>query len=143
MCCSHLQIAVLDPDQACPSSNLVHKHVVGSFKNRDDVLAFAKECDVITIEIEHVDTDVLEQVETQLGIPVRPAPSTVAIIQDKHRQKLHLRSANIAVADFCDCPTQNDISVAGEKFGYPFVRAGPAWHACVPSADLFFLLSFS
>ena len=99
---------------------MVHEHVIGSFKSRADVLAFAKDCDVITVEIEHVDTAVLQDVEAQ-GIPVRPSPSTIAIIQDKHRQKLHLQSFNIALADFCACPTLKDMEAAGQKFGYPFV----------------------
>ena len=112
---------MLDPDELCPCRHLVHEHVVGSFKSRADVLAFAKGCDVITVEIEHVDTAVLVEVEAQ-GIPVRPAPATIATIQDKHRQKQHLAAHGVAVAEFCDCPSQADVEAAGERFGYPFVR---------------------
>lgn len=111
---------MLDPDEACPCKNVVHEHVVGSFKKREDVLAFSKGCDVVTVEIEHVDTSVLLDVEAQ-GIPVRPAPSTIAIIQDKYRQKQHLSSYKIPLAEYCDCPTVHEMELAGQRFGYPFV----------------------
>lgn len=115
------QIRVLDPDESCPCRHLVHEHVVGSFKSRADVLAFAKGCDVVTVEIEHVDCAVLAEVEAQ-GIAVRPAPATIATIQDKFRQKQHLAAHAVAVAEFCDCPSPADVEAAGERFGYPFVR---------------------
>ena len=112
---------MLDPDENCPCKNIAHEHVVGSFRSKTDVLAFSKGCDVITVEIEHVDTAVLQDVEAH-GIPVRPAPSTIAIIQDKHRQKQHLSSFGIPLANYRECNQLTDLDAVAQHFGYPFVR---------------------
>ena len=46
-----IECVVLDPVPACPAS-AVARQVVGDFANYEDVLAFAKEADVLTFEIE-------------------------------------------------------------------------------------------
>lgn len=40
-----------------------------------------RECDVLTVEIEHVDVTSLTDIHNRIGKPVHPAPSTLAIIQ--------------------------------------------------------------
>ena len=44
----------LDPNPSSPAS-IAAISTTGSFQNRDDVLSFAKDCDVVTVEIEHID----------------------------------------------------------------------------------------
>ena len=61
---------MLDPLDGCPASTVVHKHVLGSFRDREAIINFSKEVDVLTVEIELVDVAALEEVE-KLGIPVR------------------------------------------------------------------------
>jgi 5-(carboxyamino)imidazole ribonucleotide synthase len=71
----------------------------GSFKDFDTVMAFAKEADVITIEIEHVNVDALEKLEKQ-GKKVYPQPEVIRIVQDKGLQKEFYKSNGIPTADF-------------------------------------------
>lgn len=40
-----------------------------------------RECDILTVEIEHVNASSLQEVSQELGIPVHPSPSTLATIQ--------------------------------------------------------------
>ncbi|HRH12347.1 MAG TPA: 5-(carboxyamino)imidazole ribonucleotide synthase, partial [Bacteroidia bacterium] len=55
----NLQISVLDPDKNAPCKNLVKKFVVGSLTDFDTVYDFGKNLDLITIEIENVNTEAL------------------------------------------------------------------------------------
>ena len=42
---------------------------------------FARDVDVLTVEIEHVDAQALESVQKDLGIDVEPIPRTLRVIQ--------------------------------------------------------------
>jgi len=44
-------------------------------------LAVIRGCDVLTVEIEHVDVEALRKVSKKYGIPVQPSPDALEIIQ--------------------------------------------------------------
>lgn len=58
-----IEVAILDPLKNCPANSVCHEHVVGSFSDGDAVHEFGKRCDVLTVEIEHVDAVTLEKLE--------------------------------------------------------------------------------
>ncbi|MCP2043739.1 5-(carboxyamino)imidazole ribonucleotide synthase [Pontibacter sp. HSC-36F09] len=90
---------VLDPDENAPCKDVCHEFFVGSFRDFDTVYEFGKNCDVLTIEIEHVNADALEKLE-QEGVKVYPDAKTVRTIQDKGFQKEFYRQHAIPTADF-------------------------------------------
>jgi 5-(carboxyamino)imidazole ribonucleotide synthase len=81
-----LEIYVLEDDENCPAAPYCTKWVKGNFKNYDDVVAFGKMVDILTIEIEHVNTKALKYLEKQ-GKIVHPSPKVLDIIKDKGAQK--------------------------------------------------------
>ncbi len=115
-----LHIAVLDPDPDSPAAQVADRHVVGDFRDPVKIHELAQGCDVITVEIEHVETDTLDALERD-GVSVQPSPRTIRLIQDKLTQKLHLASKGIPVAAFRETPDIDAIRAAGEAFGYPFM----------------------
>ena len=60
---SRLNIKIVTLDSANSPAKQINAtdHITGSFKNADDVRRLAHACDVMTIEIEHVDTGILEE----------------------------------------------------------------------------------
>ncbi|KAI5057318.1 hypothetical protein GOP47_0027333 [Adiantum capillus-veneris] len=118
--CLGLKIAVLDPEKECPASSLAYKHVVGSFRDTNAVREFAKECGVLTVEIEHVDVETLEELEAE-GVDIEPKPSTIRIIQDKYLQKVHFSRHGVALPDFRKIADVESTEEAGRDFGYPFM----------------------
>jgi 5-(carboxyamino)imidazole ribonucleotide synthase len=94
-----VNIAVLDPAADAPCASIAHEFVCGSFKDFDTVYNFGKNRDVLTIEIEHVNIDALEQLERE-GIRIYPQPSFLRMVQDKGEQKEFYRKHQIPTAPF-------------------------------------------
>jgi len=93
------EIHILDPDINAPCAHIAHSFTVGALTDYETVYQFGKQFDILTIEIEHVNVDALEQLERE-GRQVFPQPHILRIIQDKRTQKQFLNAHNIPTADF-------------------------------------------
>lgn len=94
-----LHISVLDPSPNAPCAKICNYFEVGSFKDYNTVLEFGRKSDIITIEIEHVNTEALKQLELE-GKIVIPSANTIETIKDKGLQKLFYQKHNIPSSDF-------------------------------------------
>jgi len=90
---------ILDASPDYPAGAVCSGFTTGDFRHYDDVLAFGKDMDVITIEIEHVNTDALRALE-QAGKTVHPSPRALDIIKDKGLQKEFYRENDIPTTKF-------------------------------------------
>lgn len=77
---------VLENDPGCPAANLCHHFTTGDISQFDDVYAFGKNLDVICIEIERVNVEALERLESE-GKKIFPKPAALNIIRNKIKQK--------------------------------------------------------
>lgn len=93
------KIFCLDPTPEAPASAVCAGFTLGDFNNYDQVLAFGQDKDLLTIEIEHVNTDALRELE-RLGKTVHPSPRALEIIKDKGLQKEFYREHDIPTAYF-------------------------------------------
>src|ERR1700734_3709650 len=78
----NVTVKVLDPDREAPCCKLCDEFIVGSLGDYETVYNFGKRVDLLTIEIEKVNVDALEQLEKE-GILVYPQPRIIRLIQDK------------------------------------------------------------
>jgi 5-(carboxyamino)imidazole ribonucleotide synthase len=101
-------IHILDPDSNAPCKDIAQKFVVGSLKDYAAVYAFGKDCDVITVEIEAVNTEALQQLADE-GKKVFPQPHLLALIQDKRKQKQFYLEQGIPTAEFILTENKADI----------------------------------
>lgn len=118
----NIQANVLDVDNSPAKQISSHDgHVTGSFKDPEAVRQLAKSCDVITAEIEHVDTYALEEVASQ--VRVEPSWQAIRTIQNKFNQKEHLRKYGIPMADHRELVngTAEELANIGEQLGYPLM----------------------
>lgn len=90
---------VLEADEACPAAHLCHQFVKGSITDFETVYQFGKNLDALTIEIENVNLDALEKLESE-GKKIYPKPSVLRIIQNKIAQKEYYKQHNIPTAPF-------------------------------------------
>lgn len=91
--------AVLDPSADAPCRMACNEFTQGSLKDYDTVLNFGRKVDVLTIEIEHVNVDALETLESE-GVKVYPQPRVLRTIQNKVVQKEFYRDNNIPTSPF-------------------------------------------
>jgi 5-(carboxyamino)imidazole ribonucleotide synthase len=90
---------VLDAATHYPAVPVCTAFAEGDFNNYDDVLTFGMDKDILTIEIEHVNTEALHALE-RLGKTVHPAPRALDIIRDKGKQKVFYTEQGIPTAPF-------------------------------------------
>ena len=109
------RVRVMDPEEKCPASYVVDETIVG---NWDDVAAaqrLARGADALTLEIEQIGVDALQQV-AQLA-PLRPGVEPVRIIQDKTLQKTWLAENGFPVGPFRVVQTEFEVQTAVEALG--------------------------
>ena len=95
----NIDCLVLDPDENAPCKNIASGFFNGKLTDYRTVLEFGEKADVITIEIENVNTDALAELK-QMGKYVYPDPEIIKIIQDKGLQKQFYNNHFIPTADF-------------------------------------------
>ena len=69
----NVTVKVLDPDREAPCRKLCDEFVVGSLSDYETVYNFGKKTDLLTIEIEKVNVDALEQLEKEGVFGLSPA----------------------------------------------------------------------
>jgi 5-(carboxyamino)imidazole ribonucleotide synthase len=115
--------AILDPNPQCPAASLANKYMQGDFSNYDDVLKFGELADIITIEIENVNTEALRVLRDQ-GKRVHPSPEVIEVIKDKGLQKTFYQKNSIDSSDFKIYPNGKSIldELEKGKIQFPFVQ---------------------
>ena len=110
---------VLDPDAEAPCKNLCSKFVNGSLTDYKTVYDFGKDVDLVTIEIEKVNVDALEQLENE-GVLVYPQSRVIRLIQDKGVQKQFFKENGIPSSPFQ--LIQNRAELINGNFPMPFIQ---------------------
>ncbi|KAI2625142.1 phosphoribosylaminoimidazole carboxylase [Xylaria nigripes] len=138
-----ITVAVLDAED-CPAKQINRNdlHVTGSFKDPEKIKILASRCDVLTVEIEHVECDVLEEIATKgvevpspdgrgtimKRVPVHPSYKTLRLIQDKFQQKEYFAKNGLPVAPQMSIESGDarmaSIEQAAKRFGFPFMLKG-------------------
>ncbi|WP_069174348.1 5-(carboxyamino)imidazole ribonucleotide synthase [Streptomyces griseus] len=77
-----LKFKLLSDTPQDSAAQVVSEVVVGDYRDLETLRAFARGCDVITFDHEHVPTEHLRALEAD-GIPVRPGPDALVHAQDK------------------------------------------------------------
>jgi 5-(carboxyamino)imidazole ribonucleotide synthase len=94
-----MQIHILDPSKEAPCAPFAHHFEVGDLKDFDAVYEFGKRCDIISIEIEKVNTEALKKLRAE-GKKVYPQPEVIELIQDKRLQKQFYLDNDFPTAEF-------------------------------------------
>lgn len=102
---------VLENDSECPAAHLCHNFTKGDIRNFDDVYAFGKKVQALTIEIENVNIEALEKLE-QEGIKVFPKPAVLRTIKNKILQKEYYNNHSIPTAEYLITRDREDLKEA-------------------------------
>lgn len=95
----NVRCAVLENDEHCPAALVAHQFIKGALTDEAAIRQLAEVSDVLTYEIEHINTEALLKLEAE-GKQIIPSPRVLQIIQDKGLQKEFYRNNGIPTADF-------------------------------------------
>jgi 5-(carboxyamino)imidazole ribonucleotide synthase len=93
---------------------------IGDYRSADDLRAFARSCDVVTFDHEHVPGPHLAALE-QEGHHVRPAGDALRYAQDKLAMRQRLAALGIACPRWARVTSVGDIAAFAETSGWPVV----------------------
>ncbi|MFI1934132.1 5-(carboxyamino)imidazole ribonucleotide synthase [Streptomyces sp. NPDC020330] len=116
-----LKFKLLSDTPQDSAAQVVSEVVIGDYRDLDTLRAFARGCDVITFDHEHVPTAHLRALEAD-GIPVRPGPDALVHAQDKGVMRARLAEIG------APCPRNRIVSdpadaaaFAEEVGGFPVI----------------------
>jgi 5-(carboxyamino)imidazole ribonucleotide synthase len=93
---------------------------IGDYRSLDDLTAFARGCDVVTFDHEHVPGPHLRALE-RAGVPVRPGPDALGYTQDKRAMRERLAALGIACPRFASAAGPDDVAGFAAGTGWPVV----------------------
>jgi len=111
-------VIALDPTPGSPGGSMADEQIIGNFYDKDKIIELVKKCDVTTFEIEHIDTEVLAELEKE-GHKIYPSPKVLEIIKDKSLQKEMLMENNIPTSRW---EIISDLGETGKSLGFPFIQ---------------------
>ena len=115
-----IQTYVLDPSDEAPCKIACNTFFQGNLMDFETVYNFGKQVDVLTFEIELVNLDALEKLESE-GINVFPSPKTLRLIQNKGIQKDFYSQNNIPTAAYQRFENLDALESEIQNLKLPFV----------------------
>ena len=118
-----LPIHMLDQSRDYPGGPVSTRFFTGDFKNYEDVVAFGQQADILTVEIEHVNTAALKTLK-KTGKIIHPDPDILEVIKDKGLQKEFYKNNKLPTAPFKLYKNSADLKAAVDRkeVTYPFVQ---------------------
>jgi 5-(carboxyamino)imidazole ribonucleotide synthase len=120
------RVTVLDPDPASPAGTIADVHLRAAYQDREALERLADTCAAVTTEFENVPAESLRWLAAYCT--VRPTADSVAVAQDRVREKRFLVENGFAVAPFAvitaaeDCDRADAALFPGilkrARFGY-------------------------
>ncbi|CAN7674064.1 5-(carboxyamino)imidazole ribonucleotide synthase [Variovorax sp. LjRoot290] len=101
--------AVLDPDADSPAGRVSHHHIHTDYTDVDGLARLAGLADAITTEFENVPAPSLEHLS--VARPVWPAATSVAIAQDRIREKSHFVGCGVDCAPYAIIESADHMAV--------------------------------
>jgi phosphoribosylaminoimidazole carboxylase PurK protein len=118
-------VAVLEKSLACPAYGALDlskdRLMVGELSDYSKLLELANCSEVLTFEIEHIDTQALIRLESETGKAIYPSPKTLEIINDKFTQKTQLKKAGLPVGKFEPIRSLTNLDKLIRQFSFPML----------------------
>jgi 5-(carboxyamino)imidazole ribonucleotide synthase len=97
---------------------------VGSHTDIEAVRAFARECDVVTFDHEHVPAEVLAALEAD-GVILHPSRDALVFAQDKLAMRRRLTDIGIACPAWAQVRDAASLQAFGDEVGWPVIVKTP------------------
>ncbi len=115
-----LSVRVLAERAGDGAALVAHDVELGSPDDLAALTRFAKGCDVVTFDHEHVPTSVLQALEGD-GVVTRPSSRALVFAQDKLAQRRRLSELGIPVPAYAEVREPADVTAFASEHGWPVV----------------------
>jgi 5-(carboxyamino)imidazole ribonucleotide synthase len=102
------------------AAQVIPDTVIGSYRDLDTLRRFARECDVVTFDHEHVPQSHLAALVDD-GAAVRPGPHALRYAQDKGLMRERLARMNVAMPAWSRVSRPDDVESFAKVHGWPVV----------------------
>ena len=110
---------VLDPDADCPCQHVAHQFINANYDDLAALESLGEASDVITYEFENISANQLKTLVSKYNIP--QGYQAIQLLQDRLTEKQTLQDANCKIASFVQLSKPDDLDIAIETIGYPFI----------------------
>jgi len=110
------RVLAANPDES--AAQVVRDPFIGSHDDLDDLRAFARGCDVVTFDHEHVPPSYLEQL-TETA--VRPGPGALIHAQDKITMRKALADLGLPIPQWAVVTNAEEVIEFGDRIGWPVI----------------------
>ncbi|MFK5633061.1 5-(carboxyamino)imidazole ribonucleotide synthase [Ornithinimicrobium sp. LYQ103] len=119
-----LTLSVLAEAEDASAALVVPHSPVGRHTDLEDVREFARHCDVVTFDHEHVPVEVLAALEAD-GVVLHPSPAALVYAQDKLAMRHRLAEMGIPCPRWAQARTRAEVEEFGAEVGWPLVAKTP------------------
>ncbi|NGY58399.1 5-(carboxyamino)imidazole ribonucleotide synthase [Lentzea sp. NEAU-D13] len=113
-------LRVLAVSENDPAALVARDVVLGTHTDLDALRAFAKGCEVVTFDHEHVPSEHLRALVAE-GVKVHPGPDALQYAQDKLKMRVRLAELGLPVPPFAEVHEVRDVLKFGAAHGWPCV----------------------
>jgi 5-(carboxyamino)imidazole ribonucleotide synthase len=113
-------LRVLAVSENDPAALVARDVVLGTHTDLDALRAFAKGCEVVTFDHEHVPSEHLRALVAD-GVKVHPGPDALQYAQDKLKMRVRLAELGLPVPPFAEVHEVRDVLRFGAAHGWPCV----------------------
>lgn len=113
------RVHVFGPEAGSPAAQVADAESVAPYDDLDAVEAFARACDVITLEFENIPVETVRRAEAIT--PVRPGSEVLEVTQHRVREKSLCVDLEIGVPSFAAVATFEELRQALRGVGVPAV----------------------
>ena len=111
------RVAILDPEPDCPARAIADRLVQAPYDDIDAAIELARDCAVVTYELEHVSAALVDAIEEQL--PVRPGGFALRTTQHRLAERRFLESIDAPTAPWREVRTLADLQAGARALGFP------------------------
>ena len=119
-----VQLSVLAESADAAAALVIPSAPVGEHTDLDAVRRFARQCDVVTFDHEHVPQPVLKALEAE-GIPLHPSPAALRFAQDKLAMRERLTGLGVPCPRWTAAHTADEVDAFAATVGWPLVAKTP------------------
>lgn len=119
-----LTLSVLAESPTAAAALVVPSSPVGDHTEVEQVREFARRCDVVTFDHEHVPPAVLRTLQAD-GVPLHPSPEALVFAQDKLAMRARFTDLGLPCPQWAPARSAEEVRDFGRRVGWPIVAKTP------------------